>query len=94
MDGGKTISTIPTGTKTIQKMQIRIPPYLFLLYLISYLDRINIGFAALAINKGLAIASQQFGLLVGIASCLSVGRNNASYSDFLSSDRSQFPARF
>ncbi len=61
-----TFSSISTGTKTIPKIRIRILPYLFLLYVISYLDRINIGFAALTMNKELAITSQQFGLLVGI----------------------------
>jgi MFS transporter, ACS family, tartrate transporter len=66
MGSGPTIASISTGTKTIQKIQIRILPYLFLLYVISYLDRINIGFAALTMNKELAITSQQFGLLVGI----------------------------
>jgi MFS transporter, ACS family, tartrate transporter len=66
MGSGPTIASISTGTKTIQKLQIRILPYLFLLYVISYLDRINIGFAALTMNKELAITSQQFGLLVGI----------------------------
>ena len=66
MARGPTIASISTGTKTIQKIQIRILPYLFLLYVISYLDRINIGFAALTMNKELAITSQQFGLLVGI----------------------------
>ena len=59
-------ASVATGTKTIQKMQIRILPYLFLLYVISYLDRINIGFAALTMNKELGITSQQFGLLVGV----------------------------
>jgi MFS transporter, ACS family, tartrate transporter len=53
-------------TQTIQKLRFRILPYVFLLYVISYLDRINIGFAALTMNKELAITSQQFGLLVGI----------------------------
>ena len=47
-------------------MQIRILPYLFLLYVIAYLDRINIGFAALTMNKELGISSQQFGFLVGV----------------------------
>jgi ACS family tartrate transporter-like MFS transporter len=56
----------PIRTTTIRKMRVRILPYLFLLYVISYLDRINIGFAALTMNKELAITSQQFGLLVGI----------------------------
>jgi MFS transporter, ACS family, tartrate transporter len=54
------------GVRTIQKLRLRILPYLFLLYVISYLDRINIGFAALTMNKELAITGQQFGLLVGI----------------------------
>src|SRR5881396_67684 len=52
--------------RTIRKLRLRIIPYLFLLYVIAYLDRINIGFAALTMNKELAITSEQFGLLVGI----------------------------
>jgi ACS family tartrate transporter-like MFS transporter len=66
MGRGSTIASISTGSKTIRKMQLRILPYLFLLYVVSYLDRINIGFAALTMNKELAITSQQFGFLVGI----------------------------
>jgi MFS transporter, ACS family, tartrate transporter len=66
MGSGLAIASISIGTKTIQKLRFRILPYLFLLYVISYLDRINIGFAALTMNKELAITSQQFGLLVGI----------------------------
>src|SRR5712664_1443595 len=45
---------------------MRIIPYVLLLYVISFLDRINIGFAALTMNKELAITSQQFGLVAGI----------------------------
>src|SRR5260221_7982659 len=60
------IDSISIGTKATRKLRFRILPYLFLLYVISYLDRINIGFAALTMNKELAITSQQFGLLVGI----------------------------
>ncbi len=56
----------PIEARTVRKVQIRILPYLFLLYVISYLDRVNIGFAALTMNKEMAITSQQFGLLVGI----------------------------
>jgi ACS family tartrate transporter-like MFS transporter len=56
----------PIRVRTIQKLRLRILPYLLLLYVIAYLDRINIGFAALTMNKELAIGSQQFGLLVGI----------------------------
>ena len=52
--------------RTILKVRIRIIPCIFLLYIVAFLDRINIGFAALTMNKELAITSQQFGLLTGI----------------------------
>lgn len=45
---------------------LRVLPYIFLLYVVAFLDRIKIGFAALTSNKDLAITSQQFGLLSGI----------------------------
>ncbi len=54
------------GARTIRKMQWRILPFIFLLYVVAYLDRINIGFAALTMNKNLGITSQQFGLAVGV----------------------------
>ena len=34
---------------TIRKVWLRLIPFLFVLYVINYLDRINIGFAALSI---------------------------------------------
>ncbi len=53
-------------SKTIHKLRMRIIPFVFVLYVISFLDRINIGFAALTMNKELAITSKQFGLVAGI----------------------------
>jgi MFS transporter, ACS family, tartrate transporter len=52
--------------RTIRKLRIRILPVVFLLYVVSFLDRINIGFAALTMNKELAVSSRQFGLVAGI----------------------------
>jgi ACS family tartrate transporter-like MFS transporter len=52
--------------RTIRKLRVRILPFVFLLYVVSFLDRINIGFAALTMNKELAITSRQFGLVAGI----------------------------
>src|SRR5713101_1389174 len=52
--------------RTIQKVRIRIIPFIFVLYIVAFLDRINITFAALTMNKELAITSQQYGLLAGI----------------------------
>src|SRR5713226_2045315 len=57
---------MPSEAGTIHKLRMRIIPYVLLLYVISFLDRINIGFAALTMNKELAITSQQFGLVAGI----------------------------
>src|ERR1700720_653719 len=45
---------------------MRIIPFVFVLYIISFLDRINISFAALTMNKELVITSKQFGWVAGI----------------------------
>ena len=50
----------------IRKLQTRLLPFLFVLYIVAFLDRINIGFAALTMNKELAMTSKQFGLATGI----------------------------
>ena len=66
MTSGQPIAPSSIEARTIRKVRIRIIPYLFLFYIVAYLDRINIGFAALTMNKELAITSQQFGLIAGI----------------------------
>jgi ACS family tartrate transporter-like MFS transporter len=66
MTSGQPIAPSSIEGRTIRKLRIRILPFIFLLYIVAYLDRINIGFAALTMNKELGITSQQFGLLVGI----------------------------
>jgi MFS transporter, ACS family, tartrate transporter len=52
--------------RTMRKARIRILPFVFLLFIVALLDRFNIGFAALTMNKELAITSQQYGLVFGI----------------------------
>jgi ACS family tartrate transporter-like MFS transporter len=56
----------PIEASTIRKLKTHIIPFVFVLFVINFVDRINIGFAALTMNKELAITSQQFGLLSGI----------------------------
>jgi ACS family tartrate transporter-like MFS transporter len=56
----------PADAAILRKVRWGILPFLFALYIVSYLDRINIGFAALTMNRELGLASQQFGLLAGI----------------------------
>ena len=50
---------------TLRKIQIRLLPFLFALYVVAFIDRINLGFAALTMNRALAISSQQFGPAAG-----------------------------
>ncbi|AJQ46243.1 MULTISPECIES: MFS transporter [Pseudomonas] len=50
----------------VRKVTLRIIPFMFLLYIVSYLDRANIGYAALEMNKELALTSEAFGFISGI----------------------------
>lgn len=53
-------------TRTTRKVFWRIVPFCFVLYIISYLDRANIGYAALEMNRELALTSEAFGFASGI----------------------------
>jgi MFS family permease len=66
MAAGKTLVANDISTRTIRKVRNRVMPLLCALYVIAFLDRSNIGFAALTMNADLAITSKQFGLLAGI----------------------------
>jgi len=41
-------------------------PFAFLLYIVAYLDRINVGFAALQMNAALGLSARAYGLGAGI----------------------------
>ena len=51
---------------TIRKVTWRLIPFLMLLYFVAFLDRINIGFAALTMNKDVGLTSQMFGFGAGV----------------------------
>ncbi len=57
---------INRADKLIGRISIKLLPFLFLLYIISYLDRINLSFAALQMNQELRFSDQAFGLGAGI----------------------------
>lgn len=48
--------------KVVRKVSRRLLGFLILLFLCAYLDRINIGFAALAMNKSLRLTQTMFGV--------------------------------
>ncbi len=66
MEIGTITRAMSIEDRTIRKLRIRILPFIFLLFIVALLDRLNIGFAALTMNKELAITSQQYGLIFGI----------------------------
>lgn len=53
----------------LRKISLKILPLLFLLYVLAYLDRINVSFAGLQMNQQLGFSDQVFGLGAGLFFC-------------------------
>ncbi|HEY0219906.1 MAG TPA: MFS transporter [Afipia sp.] len=53
-------------TRVLRKITIRIIPFVMLLYFVAFIDRVNIGFASLTMNKDLGFSSSVFGFGAGI----------------------------
>lgn len=52
--------------RTMRRVWWRILPLVFLLYLVAFIDRINIGFAALTMKPELGISDREYGLIAAI----------------------------
>jgi ACS family tartrate transporter-like MFS transporter len=52
--------------RVVRKASRRLLPLLVLLYLVNYLDRVNVGFAALTMNADLGLSSAAYGLGAGL----------------------------
>lgn len=52
--------------RTMKHVTTRLIPFLMLCYFIAYLDRVNVGFAALQMNKALGLSASAFGFGAGI----------------------------
>jgi D-galactonate transporter len=52
--------------RVVRRATIRLVPLLVLLYLVNYLDRVNVGFAALTMNADLGLSSAAYGLGAGL----------------------------
>lgn len=50
----------------MRKLTRRIIPFAMLLYFIAYLDRVNIGFAALSMNEDIGLSAAAFGFGAGV----------------------------
>jgi ACS family tartrate transporter-like MFS transporter len=54
------------SAKVLSKLTRRLLPFLFVLYIVNYLDRINVGFAALQMRGQLGFSDKVYGLGAGI----------------------------
>jgi MFS transporter, ACS family, tartrate transporter len=52
--------------ETMRKVALRLLPYLMLCYFFCFLDRVNVGFAALQMNQDLGFTQTMFGFGAGI----------------------------
>lgn len=52
--------------RTIRKVSARLIPFLIICYFIAYLDRVNVGFAAITMNKDIGLTATMFGFGSGI----------------------------
>ncbi|MGE0359644.1 MAG: MFS transporter [Vicinamibacterales bacterium] len=56
----------PPAARAVARVRRRLIPFLFLLYVVAYLDRVNVGFAALDMNRDLGFSAAVYGLGSGI----------------------------
>lgn len=69
----QTINIQNVEKSTLKKTMKRILPFILVLYIVAFLDRVNLGYAALEMNAELALSAEMFGLLSGffyISYCL------------------------
>ncbi|HXE05001.1 MAG TPA: MFS transporter, partial [Bryobacteraceae bacterium] len=59
-------ASIDIGAQTRRRITRRLMPFLFLLYLVSYLDRVNVSYASLEMTRSLHFQNVVFGLGSGI----------------------------
>jgi ACS family tartrate transporter-like MFS transporter len=54
------------GAAAIARVSRRLIPFLFLLYILNFLDRVNVGFAALEMNRDLGFGPAVYGFGAGV----------------------------
>ena len=57
---------VDVSQAAMARVRRRLIPFLFLLYVVAYLDRVNVGFAALDMNRDLGFSAAVYGLGSGI----------------------------
>jgi MFS transporter, ACS family, tartrate transporter len=52
--------------RVLRKVTLRIVPFIMLLYFVAFIDRVNIGFASLTMNKDIGLSPSVYGFGAGI----------------------------
>ena len=52
--------------RTIRKVRLRLIPFMFVCYSIAYLDRVNVGFAALEMNRDIGLSDAAYSIGAGL----------------------------
>src|SRR5258707_2090107 len=52
--------------RTMARVSVRLVPFLIVCYFVAYLDRVNVSFAALTMNKDLGLSASAYGFGAGI----------------------------
>jgi ACS family tartrate transporter-like MFS transporter len=66
MSIAESIPSADVGRATLAKVAWRLLPFLLLLYVIAWIDRVNIGFAALQMNADLGFSAAVYGFGAGV----------------------------
>ena len=70
MDGSASAGSAPADPtltrEAVRKAAVRLVPLLGLMYLLNYLDRVNVGFAALTMNADIGLSAAAYGLGAGL----------------------------
>ncbi len=61
-------SEVELERQTMHRVYWRLLPFLLLLYIVSWLDRVNVSFAKLQMGPDLGISDTAFGLGFGLSS--------------------------
>src|SRR3984893_16134864 len=54
------------GQRARRRIAVRLLPFVFLIYLVNYIDRVNVSFANLRMSTDLAFSDRVYGLGVGM----------------------------
>src|SRR5215217_6783373 len=54
------------GSLVLRQVRRRLIPFAFICYVVAYIDRVNIGFAATELQRDLGLSSAQYGIGAGL----------------------------